>query len=87
MLNSSFLICLEENQELHYEFMTIFLYGHDEIIGNLKINKLVSKHKGKFPCIDVKWGAKVEPKYLKKRIIENQQNIRLRSLVITHVSM
>jgi hypothetical protein len=43
--------------------------------------------KGKFPCIDVKWGAKVEPKYLKKRIIENQQNIRLRSLVITHVSM
>jgi hypothetical protein len=47
--------------------MTIFFYGPDEIIGNLKINKLVSKHKGKFPCIDVKRGAKVEPKYSKKR--------------------
>jgi hypothetical protein len=67
--------------------MTIFFDGHGEIIGNLKINKLVSKHKGKFPCIDVKRVAKVEPKYSKKGIIENQQNIRLRSLVITHVSM
>jgi hypothetical protein len=47
--------------------MTIFFYGPDEIIGNLKINNLVSKHKGKFPCIDVKRGAKVEPKYSKKR--------------------
>jgi hypothetical protein len=47
--------------------MTSFFYGHDEIIGNLKINKLVSKHKGKFPCIDVKRGAKVEPKVFKKK--------------------
>jgi hypothetical protein len=47
--------------------MTIFFYGHNEIIENLKINKLVSKHKGKFPCIDVKRGAKVKPKYSKKK--------------------